>query len=130
MKILSTSLLLLISYNSFANCHIFIPKKEFLHDSGYSIMFDFNLVIGPKNYIEVYSQDEASYRLELEGIERVTPTFHFAVGILRLVKANGELVFKTQEQNRCLTQYCAISDYGKSFKKAYKGFLSGIPNCR
>jgi hypothetical protein len=129
MRKILIGLSLFISFNSMANCNIFIPEKDYLHDSGYSISFDFTAIITPKNYVEVYSQAEASYRLELEGIERVTPTFHFAMAILRVVTANGELVSKSQQQTRCLTQFCGVSDYGSSFKKAYQELKTKLMSC-
>jgi hypothetical protein len=129
MKKILIGLSLFLSLNSMANCNIFIPKKEYLHDSGYSISFDFTSIIGPKNYIEVYSQSEATYRLELEGVERVTPTFHFAMAILRVVSSNGELVTKSQQQTRCYTQLCGISDYGSSFRKAYQELKTKLLSC-
>jgi hypothetical protein len=129
MKILLVVLCFLISSYSMANCNIFIPKKEYLHDSGYSITFDFNQIINDKNYIEVFSQVEANYRLELEGVERVTPTFHFAMAIFRVVNLNGEIVSKVQEQTRCFTQLCGISDYVSSFRKAYQSLRNKLVSC-
>lgn len=129
MKILLVVLCFLISSYSKANCNIFIPEKEYLHDSGYTITFDFNQIINDKNYIEVVTQNEAYYRLELEGVERVTPTFHFAMAIFRVVKTNGEVITKVQEQTRCFTQLCGISDYVSSFRKAYQSLKTKLVSC-
>lgn len=107
----------------FADCKVFVPEKTFLHDSGYSITFDFSKLFSDKGYQEVYSSDEAQQTLAVVGIE-IEGRLHKAEGSLRF----GNL--EATERVTCLTQYCGISDYGKAFNRAYKKLSKQLPTCR
>ena len=116
------TILFSMTSTSMANCRVFIPEKEFLHDSGYSIRFDFTKMLSDKNYSEVLSSDEADYVLKLEGIEQET-RIHRAVTRMEV----GSI--KVEESVACFTQYCGISDYAKSFNKSYKKLSKQLPAC-
>lgn len=119
---LIAAILFSIASTAMANCRVFIPEKEFLHDSGYSIRFDFTKMLSDKHYAEVTSMDEANYILKLEGIEQET-RIHRAVSRMEI----GEI--KVEESVACFTQYCGISDYAKSFNKSYKKLSKLLPAC-
>lgn len=104
-----------------ANCRVYVPVKEY-NNSGYSIRFDFTKLFSDKNYTEVYSVEESDHQLLIEGVER-EGNFHRAVALMKM----GET--QVNESVVCYTQYCAISDYGKSFSKAYKKFAKILPTC-
>jgi hypothetical protein len=76
-----------------------------------------------KNYLEVFSAEEADLELKLEGMEQ-EGRFHRAVAILEMG------AYKAEESIICYTQNCGISDYGKAFNKAYKKLSSIIPACQ
>ncbi len=128
MRILIFLSLLLCHAPVWANCQVFIPEKDFLHDSGYSLSFDFSAMLSAKNYVETYDAGAADYELHLEGIEHSGRFFHHAVGQLELVSASGES-FKASESVRCFTQFCALSDYARAFNKSYKKLTKLIPRC-
>ena len=114
---------MLFSFSIMANCNVFIPEKEF-NASGYPIIFDFTKLLESKNYLEVYSPEQADLWLTIEGVEFEGPRFHRAQAIMKL----GD--FKVDESVLCLTQFCGVSDYGKAFRKAYKKLSALIPQCQ
>jgi hypothetical protein len=105
-----------------AACRVFVPVKIF-DNSGYSIRFDFTKVFSEKGYTEVASSEEADHELLVEGEEGMG-NFHKAIAMIKM----DDLLVK--ESVTCFTQYCGISDYAKSFNKAYKTLNKKIPVCR
>lgn len=128
MRLLLLSMSLMFTTHVMGNCKVFIPEKEFLHDSGYSIRFDFTELLSKKNYKETYIQEEANFEITLRGIERETPRFHHAVGFLEMSDGEGNL-YTVQESKLCFTQFCSISDYARAFNKSYKKLGKMIPSC-
>jgi hypothetical protein len=104
---------------TFGNCKVYIPEKEYLH-AGLTIRFDFTKMLQDKNYTEVFTPNEGhSWEIHVRGEEPTRNRFNYAEGSLILANIDGtEKVFKGSVI--CFTQYCAISDFGKSFNKAYK----------
>ena len=105
-----------------AACRVFVPVKIF-DNSGYSIRFDFTKIFSEKGYTEVASSEEADHVLLVEGEEGMG-NFHKAIA---MIKMDDLLV---EESVTCFTQYCGISDYAKSFNKAYKTLNKKLPVCR
>jgi hypothetical protein len=128
MRALLIILSMSISLSAMANCKVYIPVKYFLHDSGYGIGFDFTAILEKKNYEETLIPEEASYQLNLNGTE-VTGRFHKALTYMELIGRNGEVI-KTEKAVTCFTQYCAISDYSKSFNHTMRQLGKLIPSCR
>jgi hypothetical protein len=112
-----------------SNCKVYIPEKEYLH-AGLTIRFDFTKMLQDKNYTEVFSpNEEHSWEIHVKGEEPTRNHFNYAEGSLILVNEDGtEKAFKGSVI--CFTQYCAISDFGKSFRKAYTQLAKTIPACR
>lgn len=123
MKVVLAFCSLLLAATAMANCRVYIPEKEFNY-YGYVINFDFTKMLHDKNYLEVYSAEEADHVLKIEGIEQEGPRFHRAVAVIEM----GET--KVQESVLCFTQFCSVGDYGKAFSKSYKKMSSAIPGCR
>jgi hypothetical protein len=105
-----------------ATCRVFVPVKIF-DNSGYSIRFDFTKIFSEKGYVEVASGEEADHQLLIEG-EEGTGNFHKAIAMIKM----DDLLVK--ESVTCFTQYCGISDYAKSFNKAYNTLNKKLPTCR
>lgn len=116
---------LLLSQVSFAraNCRVFIPEREFHHDSGYSINFNFQALLRPKNYTEVPSREEADQELIVKGTEQ-TGRIHRALARMEM----GNL--KVEDSVMCFTQLCGVGDYAQAFNKVYKKFSKQLPVCR
>lgn len=127
--IVCLSALLIFSSNAMSACQVIIPEKDFLHDSGYSLTFDFTKLLNDNGYVETYDASKADYELRLEGIERVTPRFHHAVGKLELIAYNGDGDYVAAESILCFTQFCGISDYARAFNKSYKKLNRALPHC-
>ena len=122
MRLLIILCSLLVSFQAFANCRVYIPEKEFNHD-GYTVYFDFTEMLGKKNYTEVSDQTEADHILYIEGVEVRGPRFRSAKSVMTI----GDL--KVEESKLCLTQLCSIRDFAKSFIKSYKKLSKIIPAC-
>ncbi len=113
---------LLSGVSAEAGCRVFVPEKEFLHDSGYSIRFDFSSVLNSKKYEEVYDPSLADFVLSISGSE-IEGRLHRAEARIKM----GDL--EVSKRRLCLTQFCGISDYAKSFSKAYREFSRSLPVC-
>jgi hypothetical protein len=129
MKNLIFSILILFPLIAQSNCKVFVPEKEYVV-AGLGIQFDFTKLLTDKNYTEVFSQNEDhSWEIHLKGEEPTRNHFNYAEGSLILVNQDGtEKSFKGSVI--CFTQNCAISDYAKSFKKAYAQLAKALPLCR
>jgi hypothetical protein len=129
MKTIISSMLLLFPLLAQSNCKVYIPVKEYLH-AGLTIQFDFTKILKEKNYTEVFSPNEDhSWEIHVKGEEPTRNHFNYAEGSLILTHIDGtEKVFKGSVI--CFTQYCAISDFGKSFNKAYKQMNKAASSCR
>jgi hypothetical protein len=112
-----------------ANCKVYIPVKEYLH-AGLTIQFDFTKMLTDKNYTEVFTPYEGhSWEVHVKGEEPSRNRFNYAEGLLSLVHGHGpEIIGKGSVI--CFTQYCAISDFGKSFRKAYAQLVKAMSICR
>lgn len=106
-----------------AGCNVYIPEREFHHDSGYAITFNFHQLLTEKNYTEVDSAEAADYILKIEGVE-VDGRFHKALSRMEMGS------YKAEESVTCLTQYCGLADYARSFNKSYKKISKQIPHCQ
>ncbi len=106
-----------------ANCNVYIPEREFHHDSGFSLNFNFQQLLGDKGYVEVATAEEEDHILKIEGVE-VDGRFHKALARMEMGP------WKAEETVTCLTQYCGLSDYARSFNKAYKKISKQIPRCQ
>jgi hypothetical protein len=129
MKNLILIALMLFPILSFATCKVFIPEKEYLH-AGLTIRFDFTKLLQAKNYTEVLSPHEGhSWEIHIKGEEPTRNYFNYAEASFILVNEDGnEKSF--MKSVICLTQSCAISDFGKSFNKAYKLMNKTASSCR
>lgn len=129
MKTILTTVLILFPLFASADCKVYVPEKEYLH-AGLTIQFDFTKMLTDKNYTEVFSPDEAhSWEIHLKGEEPTRNHFNYAEGSLIFVSEDGtEKTFKGSVI--CFTQNCAISDFGKSFRKAYTQMAKTMPLCR
>ncbi len=105
-----------------AQCRVHVPVKDYLHDSGYSIYFDFSAIFDRKGYQEVEDASLADHVLFLEGME-IEGRFHRAQARFLF----GDLEVSTRRV--CLTQYCGISDFAGAFRKAYRSLENKIPLC-
>jgi hypothetical protein len=122
LKVLFGSGLLLFPWMVLADCRVYIPQKEFLHDSGYSIRFEFETVLSPKGYVEVFEPGASDLVLMVSGQE--------VEG--RLHRARAEMIFgdlRITEEKICFTQWCGIQDYASAFRKAYRNLSRRIPAC-
>jgi len=128
MRALLVILSMLFSLSAVANCKVYIPVKYFLHDSGYGIGFDFTAILEKKNYQETLIPEEASYQINLEGTE-VMGRLHKAQTYMEMIGRDGEVV-KAEKSVTCFTQYCAVSDYSKSFNQTMRQLGKLIPSCR
>lgn len=111
-----------LSITAQAQCRVHVPVKDFLHESGYSIYFDFAAIFDRKGYQEVEDASLADHVLLLEGME-IEGRFH---------RAQARFLFGDLEvftRRVCLTQYCGISDYAVAFRKAYRSLDKKIPPC-
>ncbi len=106
-----------------ADCRVHIPQKEFLHDSGFSIRFDFESILTAKGYVEVPEPAASDLMLTLSGQE-VEGRLHRARAEMRF--GNLQVV----EEKICFTQWCGIQDYASAFRKAYRSLGRRISNCR
>lgn len=106
-----------------AGCNVFIPEREFHHDSGYTITFNFYELLGTKNYTEVDSAEAADYILKIEGVE-VDGRFHKALSRMEMGP------YKAEETVTCLTMNCGLADYARSFNKTFKMISKQIPHCQ
>ena len=122
MRFILTLCSFFLSLNAVANCHVYIPEKEFYHQ-GYTVYFDFTEMLTKKNFIEVSSQAEADQILHLEGVEVEGPRFHTAKSMMTI----GDL--KVMDSKVCLTQLCSIRDFAKAFIKSYKKLSELLPVC-
>lgn len=112
-----------------ADCKVYIPVKEFLHESGLSISFDFDKILNKKNYQETMIPGEASYQILVSGNEEVSSSFHRAVGYMEMMDLKGA-VYKVEKSVLCLTQNCSIKDYAKAFNQTLIKLGKAIPACR
>lgn len=121
-NMLILTIVLLMTSTAIADCRVFIPEKEFLHDSGYSIRFDFTKMLTDKKYTEVSSPEMADYILTLGGLEQES-RIHRAVTRMEM----GEV--RVEESVACFTQNCGISDFAKSFNRSYKKLAKKLLDC-
>mgnify|MGYP003574887982 FL=1 len=128
MKKLILLSVLLFSQYSFSNCTVYAPVKDF-NVAGYVINFDFTKMLNDKGYSEVYSENEANYLLTVEGIEQ-EGRFHKAQSVMTLSDFNQNVIATTTNSVTCFTMSCAVSDYAKSFRKAYQDLSKKLPTCR
>jgi hypothetical protein len=122
MRYLVVLVFMILSHSALSQCNVFIPKKSFLHDSGYSIDFNLTSLFASKGYTEVSDINLAEHVLNIEGTE-LLGRFH---------RANSSFVMGPVVSIKsviCLTQFCSISDYAKAFNKAYKSFSQSLPTC-
>ncbi len=105
-----------------AECRVHVPVKEFWHDSGYSIRFDFQAVLEPKGYLEVVEASQSDLVLMVSGQE-VQGRIHRARAELSL----GSL--SVSAEKLCFTQWCGIQDYAAAFRKAYRLLARRLPVC-
>jgi hypothetical protein len=122
MKILLGILFCVSSSLSIAACNVYVPKKEFFHDSGYSISFDFYAIFEAKGYREVDGVESADQILTFEGSD-LPGRFRKAQAIIEMGEIRSE--FKVT----CLMQLCSIRDFAKSFQRAYQDFSQKVPHC-
>jgi hypothetical protein len=125
MKVIQDGLkwgLFLVPAMAFADCRVYVPQKEFLHDSGYSIRFDFESILAPRGYQEVFEASASDHVLRISGQE-VSGRLH---------RARAEMTFRDlhiTEEKVCFTQWCGIQDYAAAFRKAYRSLGRRMQNC-
>jgi hypothetical protein len=120
--IIFTVFILLLSLRVNASCQVYAPVKEF-NNSGYTLYFDFTKMLENKNYYEVYSPELADFIIQIKGME--------VPGYLPKAVTSIEMgSFKAGQSVTCLTQFCAISDFAKSFSRAYKKLSQILPDCQ
>jgi hypothetical protein len=129
MKNLATLLFIVFTSQALANCKVYVDSKEFNH-AGHTILFDFYKVLKDKNYQETYQSEDADLYLWIEGEEVFRRHFHHAVSGYVLQDKDNNDVFRVSSEVRCLTQFCGISDFGKSFKKSFKVLAKKLPACQ
>lgn len=122
MKAILVLFAALILNAAHAGCNVYIPERVFYHDSGLTINFDFYALLKDKGYVEVGDATSANHTLKIEGRE-LMGRFRKAQGIISM----GEL--RSEHITTCLTVACGISDYAKSFQKAYRDFSKKLPGC-
>lgn len=109
------------------NCKVYIPIKDYWH-AGYTIYFEFGNFLNEKKMVEVDQESKADFILLVEGEEAEERYFHHAVARLSMnTKLGKSLEYK--ESIRCLTQFCGIADFAKSFNRAYRKLLKNHPVC-
>lgn len=120
--ILFAAFISLLSLRVSASCQVYAPIKEF-SNSGYTLYFDFTKMLEDKNYHEVYSPELADFIIQIKGVE--------VLGNLPKAVTSIELgSFKAEQSVTCFTQFCAISDFAKSFTRSYKKLSELLPDCQ
>lgn len=120
--ILLAAFIMFLSQHVSAGCQVYAPVKEF-SNSGYTLYFDFTKMLEDKNYHEVYSPELADFIIQIKGVE-VPGNLPKAVTSIELGR------FKAEQSVTCFTQFCAISDFAKSFTRSYKKLAKLLPVCK
>lgn len=126
MKLILSTIL---SFNLYAQCDYFIEKDSILY-AGYTLYFSQALdkYMGEAGYHRVYD-NSYDYKLIVDAFEYDAGRFKKAQSNFKLFNQNNNIVFQAQNEKTCLTQYCAISDIGKSLNKLFRKRLRKLPKC-
>jgi len=120
-KLILVTIVSLFVSNLWARCNVYIPVTSFDH-SGYSLTFNFDKLLLSKGYTQVDRAEEADFALFIEGVE-TEGRFHKAVTKMIMGSYEGS------HSITCLTQYCGISDFARSFNKSFKKLDKKIKKC-